>query len=481
MGNAETEVISMTKAVKLTLSKDPSFKDDEHANGYANGHANGHTNGRVPSYANGHTPTTEEVVKASEKQDLTAGALYRLMLDAKPPAGGWFSVADTATRLGLALGAFYWFLLTQPLSLLRFAFGWNSLWYGKALGALLTLWLPVLPFALCGMEVAKRINESMPWAETDWKMQGPGRVFFTRPSSFVASVLWDFTLALTVFCGTFLQFGTDADGLMHTWYDSICVKEFWNKLLDAGGARRPLQLGRWDGGECHDVGPGVSFGRANLVCKISDSYLGIGDRVLTRNKARGGDFDTLADVNALLSADAEYAGKTAVLSELILPDPDLPVSTEGFGNVHSLDIVTIRTRAGVRVLTALLWTDCEGWSSHSCTAGYLLDIEKETVASATAWYSPHFAACDSPLVGTHLPGIREACAKAIAAHEACDLPWLTTVGWDAMITPDGVVFFEGNVAAYRTPRRMFLSPALTLEFFKECRGAGSPVPQPSPF
>jgi len=413
---------------------------------------------------------------------LTAGKLYQEVLEATPPGGAWFSVADTASRLTLTLVAFYFFLLFQPLSLLRFAYGWNTLWYGRALGPVLTLLLPVLPFVLCAVEMGKRVNEHMPWAKTDWKMQGPGRIFFTRPPTFFASLLWDCVLSLTVFCGSFMQFGTDRDGLMHTWYDTICVKEYWHQLLDAGGARRPQQLGRWDGAQCHDVGPGVAYGSSKLVCKISDSYLGIGDRVLTRGKASGGDFDTLADVHALLAADPEYAGKPAVLSELVAPHPSAKVSTEGFGQVHSLDIVTIRTRAGVRVLTALLWTDCEGWSSHSCTAGYLLDVSTETVVAPTAWYSPHFATLgETDLIGTRIAGVREACAKAIAAHEASNLPWLTTVGWDAMITPDGVVFFEGNVAAYRTPRRMFLSPRLTFEFLKECRGAGSPVPRASPF
>ena len=37
---------------------------------------------------------------------------------------------------------------------------------------------------------------------------------------------------------------------------------------------------------------------------------------------------------------------------------------------------------------------------------------------------------------------------------------LTCVGWDAMITDEGPTFFEGNVAAYRTPRRMALSLSL---------------------
>jgi hypothetical protein len=73
----------------------------------------------------------------------------------------------------------------------------------------------------------------------------------------------------------------------------------------------------------------------------------------------------------------------------------------------------------------------------------------------------------SKLVGAHLPGVKAACEKAVAAHAASDLDWLTSVGWDAMFTPDGVVFFEGNVAAYRTPRRMFLTPALTLEFLRD--------------
>ena len=39
------------------------------------------------------------------------------------------------------------------------------------------------------------------------------------------------------------------------------------------------------------------------------------------------------------------------------------------------------------------------------------------------------------------------------------------------------MFFEGNVAAYRTPRRMFLAPQLLSGFLRECRGDGSPVPQ----
>ena len=60
---------------------------------------------------------------------LTADKLYQLILEARPPFGGeWFSTIDTATRLGYTVLAFYRFLLLQPWSLLRFAYGWNTLW-----------------------------------------------------------------------------------------------------------------------------------------------------------------------------------------------------------------------------------------------------------------------------------------------------------------------------------------------------------------
>ena len=182
-------------------------------------------------------------------------------------------------------------------------------------------------------------------------------------------------------------------------------------------------------------------------------------------------------VHAALAADAEYVGRPALACELVRPTSTTKVSSDGFGAVHSLDILTMRTGDGVKVLSVLLWTDCETWSSHSATAGYLVDADSEEVLAPAKWYSPHFATQPSPLVGAKLPGVREACAKAIAAHEACELPWLTTVGWDCMLTDDGPTFFEGNVAAHRTPRRMFLSPAALDEFFAEYRNPAAAKPK----
>jgi len=131
---------------------------------------------------------------------LSDSVLYRLCLDAKPNSSEWFSTADTATRLLSAIKAFYRFLLTEPISLLQFAYGWNRLWYGPILGVALTFCLPLLPAFLMLVEVCKRLNEKFnPWVETDWKLAGPGRVFFVRPDAFVASLFWDFYLAVSVF------------------------------------------------------------------------------------------------------------------------------------------------------------------------------------------------------------------------------------------------------------------------------------------
>ena len=76
------------------------------------------------------------------------------------------------------------------------------------------------------------------------------------------------------------------------------------------------------------------------------------------------------------------------------------------------------------------------------------------------WYSYAFAQREdalkkSSLIGTVVPGIHELLGYAVAAHAASDLPWLTSVGWYAMLTDHGFVFFEGNLGCGRLPRRIF--------------------------
>mmetsp|Transcript_1846 Transcript_1846/g.3796 ORF Transcript_1846/g.3796 Transcript_1846/m.3796 type:complete len:434 (+) Transcript_1846:38-1339(+) len=401
-------------------------------------------------------------------EKLTFGKLYSNQLTAQPPMGfAWFTVPDMLIRMSSAVIFFYRVLFTQPRRFALFAYKYNSLWYGKYFGPLMLIFLPYWPVVLAILELGKRLNKTLnPFAKKDWKIAGPGRIWFVPPKSLFASLIWDSFLALQNFCGHYALCGTDDDAIMHTWYDSICTKEFWNKHLDEAGARRPLQLAHWDGVTVHKRGPGIEYGKSDLVCKLSDSYLGIGDRVLKR----GVDFKTHEDVQAVLSKDEEYAGRPAVLSERMGPATTVKCSSESFSNVHSLDIVTLQDKSGVtKILSVVLWTDCTGWSSHSATCGYLVDVATETVIAPTAWYAPYFATQEKKLVGMRVPGALEACKKAIAAHEACKLPWLIAVGWDAMITDDGPIFFEGNVAAYRTPRRMFLTySSMTTTFDEFC-------------
>ena len=128
-------------------------------------------------------------------------------------------------RAGLAVLLFYRFLVLQPLALLRFAWGWNTLWYGRLIGALLTLYLPFLPVLFFGLVIYTRLNEALnPFVKVDWKMAGPGRVFFVRPDSFFASLMWDFYLSISVFSGSFLQYGTDKDGLEEMYRERSLLK-----------------------------------------------------------------------------------------------------------------------------------------------------------------------------------------------------------------------------------------------------------------
>ena len=208
----------------------------------------------------------------------------------------------------------------------------------------------------------------------------------------------------------------------------------------------------------------------------------------------------------------QFREKIALVLELVRPKPEL--------GVHQLDIITMRTPDDdVKVISVLLWADCTTDSSHSTRAGYTIDLETERVVASTGWYSPFFATMKTPLIGTKYEGVKKACESAVAAHKNIEYKWLTAIGWDCMIMKDDevrwllpdlglfllwtcldialmsiprarwlgwgglldaartvsgrrllnwfrccgsmfrlqVVFFEGNFAGARTPRRMFLS------------------------
>jgi len=63
-------------------------------------------------------------------------------------------------------------------------------------------------------------------------------------------------------------------------------------------------------------------------------------------------------------------------------------------------------------------------------------------------------------IGHKLPGVAKACQLMADAHRSAlvEQPWLKMIGWDMMIAHGGPpVFFEGNYAQMRLPRRVFLS------------------------
>ena len=72
-------------------------------------------------------------------------------------------------------------------------------------------------------------------------------------------------------------------------------------------------------------------------------------------------------------------------------------------------------------------------------------------------------------IGKHLPGIKQAVRDCVRAHENMGLDWMPMVGWDCVLTNKDAVFFEGNFAAQRLPRRIFLSWKLMFAFFTQAR------------
>ena len=236
------------------------------------------------------------------------------------------------------------------------------------------------------------------------------------------------------------------------------------------------------------MGPGLDSGKCDLVCKITDSYIGLGDILFKRGvdfhkhrsvmdelrpeptkddtsdaSASDASSSSVTQLTTRLENNEMYRGKIALLSELIAPiqRERVRLSNDGFSNVHSFDILTVKDSKGeVKVLSCLLWTDCHTWTTHTCTTGYVIDIESGRIVAPVPWYSFAFAKRDdelrrSSLIGASVPGIDELLHKAVAAHAASDLPWLKSVGWDAMLTDNGFVFFEGNLGCGRLPRRIF--------------------------
>jgi len=344
-------------------------------------------------------------------------------------------------------------MITSPFSFAYYTYKYNQTWYGYP-GLMLTAIYPVLPFGIVLMELAKKAQKQLnkvfnPNMEASWDEAGPGRVFFVKPDSMLADWLWSFYLTTSMFVGQFWLAGTHPDAISHTWVDTILTKDFWRASLEAVDARVPRELGRWADNKLtlfHDLN------KSDLVIKVPDSYLGIGDSFWNYGADYLMDADKGSKGKTLQELlDKNYDGQEVLVLELVRPAKHL--------GVHSLDILTIRTPDDdVKVLSVILWDNCTTSSSHSCQEGYMVDVETEEVVSAAAWYCAAFSDMNTPRLGQKFPGVKKACHQAVNAHKLIKEKWLVAVGWDAMVMEkDELVFFEGNFAGARTPRRVFLS------------------------
>jgi len=394
--------------------------------------------------------------KAAIMVGVTAGAAYEACLKAQCD---WFGLRDCFTRGTLPIMTYYFFLLTHPISFLRFVYAYHNIWYCKQpiLGYFLTLTYPLLPFALMFIEVieaCKRVFQPPP-------EDTASKLWFSVPPNPIAAVAWQAGFNVARMVSLFTISGDHPDALEHVIKERLTTKDFWRDVMAQGGCRVPRQIGRWNGETLqldHDVSD------TDVVIKLQDAFFGIGDQFLVNGK----DFSTREDLERILGTstyktyegtDELYRGKEVLVLEYCRAPERL--------SVHSMDILTVATPEGVKVLTCLYWGECTGPSSHSTTAGYVVDVETEEIVAPCRWYAPYFATASDKLVGTKLPGVRKACEQAIAAHSKIPFPWMTTVGWDCMILKSGeVVFFEGNFGSIRIPRRIFLTAGNAWQFLR---------------
>lgn len=299
-------------------------------------------------------------------------------------------------------------------------------------------------------------------------------------------MLWAFYMECSTPLAIFIVHGNSADAVKNAFHDYVLTKPFWRRHMERTDMPFPRQLGVWDGAKAEwwsrAAGQGASYMVGDVVLKLMDGCLGRGDAFLETGK--DGFDGSLGAVSKFLHEN--YASKRGVLIlEWVRP-------AKGH-EVHSFDIITaVMPDNSIQVLSCLYWGNCKvgGSSTHDAMAGFVIDVDKEEVISAATWYSALFAKAMGATaqakrgsglgrgevgVGSRFPGLKKICAQAIEGHRSAlqETPWLHAVGWDAMFSTTGPVFFEGNYASHRIPRRVFLTWESLTWFLKHSRCFGS--------
>jgi len=404
-----------------------------------------------------------------------AGSLYESILASSNADTKWFTIGDTTSRVARVLVTYYVLMFTHPISFFIFLTRYNMLWEkGGGLG----LWFgffstvltyPIYPLTFLITLLAKR-----------WFMEEPAyatTVFFQPPKGTFSAILWEYYKGLSPPMAQFMMNRGDKTAIAHSWYDAITDKHFWRSILEGSGAAVPRELGRWK-----DLGNGewgvewfYPLKGEDIVIKLRDESNGIGDAFLYNGTGEGEIADQEAMERYMRETKGEqqgcgtnddsglvYNNKEALILEWVRPSTAKDAAGEQ--ECHSLDIMTVEMSPGnIEVVTCLYWGDCsDGKTTHSTQGGYVCDVENDKIGATCDWYAPYFANMpinESYTTGHDLPGIAECCELVIKAHKYAmqQQPWLKMIGWDAIVSRTGPIFFEGNYAQMRLPRRVFLS------------------------
>jgi hypothetical protein len=110
----------------------------------------------------------------------------------------WFSLFDCLYRYSLTVVAYYWNLVTQPFNLFYYTFRYGQVWYNLPTAIIMALSYPILPVLITALVIGRNIKDLF---VHNWMSEGPGSVFFVRPSNPIASLLWDMYITQSMFIG----------------------------------------------------------------------------------------------------------------------------------------------------------------------------------------------------------------------------------------------------------------------------------------
>lgn len=355
----------------------------------------------------------------------------------------WYSLCDITSRISLALTAFIFALLSRPFTLVRYTFIFYKTFSGRSKAVLSVLLLPFWPITMFLNTLIFNNLSFLPMLNVN-DDQLESLQFFTNSLSATASVLYDFSQELSNYIGNFYILGPCEEAIQTMYWDTEkTTKVFWRKQLSDVGARIPGEVGIWNGVSLEWK---EDIKQYNSLCiKVTDSCMGIGDLFLKRYR----DYNSYQDVEQIFRT--KYLGKPCLLIEFITAHPDL--------GVHSLDILTARDPAGeVQLVDIVVWAGSASETSHGATDCYMMDPRSGVTCNFGKWYNPNFMKTSPAGLNKYYPGVSDAVLTALQAHKNLPFSWLNVVGWDCMVTEQSdIVFFEGNLAAWRCPRRLFLS------------------------